>query len=234
MGSPRALGAPSSAACARAQVQNDALDAAVMPALVALLGGAEASVAGAPAPPPSRGLAVRTKAIFGLGQLLRGNRRAQRLFVTAGGPALLREELQAAVAAAAGGAGASAGLGLQAKVLALLTDLVGDAEATVLPSLVSALANAGWCEAVGAAAEALGPDADSRTTRELALQAMLALQAAARSRQCDAALASRLATWRAWHQAWEHEAQLPGDEGAYPEQLAELAEKLVRQLGDAA
>eukprot|EP01049_Picozoa_sp_SAG25_P004303 SAG25_NODE_267_length_10655_cov_39.105153_18_plen_134_part_00 len=95
-------------------MQNDALDAAVMPALVALLGGGGEAEAGAPVPPP-RGLAVRTKAIFGLGQLLRGNRRAQRLFVTAGGPALLRGELQAAAAAAA------AGLGLQAKVLALLT-----------------------------------------------------------------------------------------------------------------
>jgi hypothetical protein len=89
-------------------VQNDALDAAV-----ALLGGGGKAEAGAPVPPP-RGLAVRTKAIFGLGQLLRGNRRAQRLFVTTGGPALLRGELQAAAAAAAG-------LGLQAKVLALLT-----------------------------------------------------------------------------------------------------------------
>jgi hypothetical protein len=58
----------------------------------------------------------------------------------------------------------------------LRRDLVSDVEAAVLPSLTAELATPSWCEAVGAAAEALGPDAESRRTRELALQAMLALK----------------------------------------------------------
>lgn len=55
-------------------------------------------------------------------------------------------------------------------------------------------------------------------------------QASAKSSQCDKSLASRTSVWQAWHEAWDQEAQLPGDEGGYPEQLAELVEKLMKQL----
>ena len=69
-------------------VQDNALDAAVMPALIKLLSS------GADASGPSRSASTRTKAIFALGHLLRSNRRAQRLFATHDGPRLLLAELR--------------------------------------------------------------------------------------------------------------------------------------------
>jgi hypothetical protein len=204
------------------QVQNAALDAAVMPKLVALLRPSEDTTGGR-----ARGVGVRTKATFALGHLLRNNHRAQQLFVRNAGPELLLDELRAV-------GRARASQGLLKKILALVSDLVGQ-EGKALPSLVSELHSTKWCEAVAGAAAQLGAESDARLSSELAIKAMLELQTAAASPSCDEALFGngRAAIWARWHAQWDAEAQLPGDDGAYQEGLAELAESLLKRQADA-
>ena len=36
--------------------------------------------------------------------------------------------------------------------------------------------------------------------------------------------------WESWREGWNAEANLPGDDGEYPEQLAELAESLLAKV----
>lgn len=59
---------------------------------------------------------------------------------------------------------------------------------------------------------------------------MLALQMkAVKPADCNAELFANggAEMWESWREGWEAEANLPGDEGEYPEQLAELAERLL-------
>ena len=192
------------------QVQNNALDAAVMRPLVSLLSQDGSDLA--------RSLGLRTKAVFALGQLLRGNRRAQRIFLTAKGAEMLHVELSRA------SAGDKQSAAMQAKLLALISDLLGDAD--VLPSLASTLSAPTWCEGVAEAAVKLGTET-SRQANELAMKAMIALRESSRTAACDSAIAARATTWTEWRNAWDALAQLPGDDGEYPEQLAEIADKLL-------
>ena len=67
----------------------------------------------------------------------------------------------------------------------------------------------------------------NRQANELAMKAMIALRASSKTAACDSAIAARATTWTEWRNAWDALAQLPGDDGEYPEQLAEIADKLL-------
>eukprot|EP01048_Picozoa_sp_COSAG05_P006922 COSAG05_NODE_469_length_9505_cov_14.573676_4_plen_276_part_00 len=209
-----------------AVVQDNALDAAVMPALIKLLhaGSSEGSAAA------RRSASTRTKAVFALGHLLRSNRRAQRLFATHKGPELLLAELRPSTGGAEEQQHQPA-IGLTKKILALVADLLEDPVS--LPSMVAGLHTVEWCASIAAAAAGgLGPEplGGKRQAAELAVKTMLTQHSVAQSAECTSAFFAedRAAVWQAWHATWEKEAQQPGEDGEYPEQLAELMTQLMK------
>ena len=212
------------------QVQNAALDANVMAHLLARLPGGTLTEQQQPS-----STETLTKVSFALGHLLRGNRRSQRIFSESGGSAILRDGvLRGAVAARALDESASGrkAVSLLSKVLALVTDLLQEPNA--LPSLVTELSTAEWCGAVAGAAQRLpaGASGAAQQAQELSLHTMLGLLTQAADPQaCSAAIFADggAEAWRGWLASWEALANQPGEEGEYPEQLAEIAERLLSQ-----
>ena len=77
-----------------------------------------------------------------------------------------------------------------------------------------------------------GASGAAQQAQELSLHTMLGLLTQAADPQaCSAAIFADggAEAWRGWLASWEALANQPGEEGEYPEQLAEIAERLLSQ-----